>query len=185
MIFTGKSGMEAYRAEVASVFSSVAGASVFNGTLEHACVVTEEALRAAEGTVNILLRSAPSFQFDCNGAVEAVEDYLARPHAKLRVLHEEGFDPERSPFARAVMQASPTRVQVRHVPDAVQDRYAFNFLTVDGRAFRYQEERSLPVAVVAAGEKHVPTARRLDLIFEQLWGMSDATEAPEALRELA
>lgn len=169
--------LDAYRVRVAGVFRSTAGDSVFNGTLDHARIVTEEAFNAADSCVRLLMNRAPSRQFDCDEVVGAVEQFLDKPGARLQVLFERDFDASASAFARCALKGRQDNVEIRQVPEAIQTRYPFNFLTVDSRSYRFQEDRKTPVAIVASGDKHAAAAQNLENIFAQLWDMSVPVEA--------
>jgi hypothetical protein len=122
------------------------------------------------------MNRAPSKQFDCDEVICAASEFLDKPGSKLEVLFEKDFDAAQSPFARLAIR-STENVDVRRVPDDWQARYNFNFLTVDNRAFRFQDDRSTPVAIVAGGKTHSTAIANLDGIFSELWKVRACVEA--------
>jgi hypothetical protein len=172
-----KEMLGAYRLKVADVFRSVEGAAEFNGTIDHARIVTEEAFSAAGCSVFVLMHSAASEQFNCDAVVRAAQGFLEKDGSHLRVLCERDFNVKTSAFASAVSECK--NVEVRFVPQGVQRRYPFNFFTFDRKGFRFQDDRTVPMAMVGCGNTYADTVTNLDKVFEEIWGLSQASVAEQ------
>ncbi len=164
---------DGYRVQVARVFSGRSTDPVFNGTVDHARIVTEEAFKAAQSSVSILAKRLAAPQFECDEVIGAAQDFVAKPNARLSLLVEREVDLELDPFLRAVTKVGGDRVEIRRVPADVQSRYDFNFLTVDGEAMRFQDDRNVPIAIVGGGAPFKETVNHLDSVFAELWELSE------------
>ncbi len=164
---------EEYRLSVARALTGADEGLVFNGTLDHARVVIEEAFKAAKDHVRILAhRLSPA----CYGAPEviaAASAFLSRPDTKLDVLVEDASSGAATqPFLATAMSIGGHRVRALQVPQAFVDGYTFNFLTVDGASYRFEEDRSKPIAVVAGGAANLSSAKHLTGLFDRLFASS-------------
>lgn len=162
-----------YRASVARALTGADEALVFNGTLDHARIVVEEAFRAAKGHVRILSNQLASECYGAREVIDAARDFLRRPGTRLDILIEDDSAPVTSqPFLMSASEAGGSRVRVNVVPAIYVGDYQFNFLTVDDVAYRFESDRTKPIAVVAGGAAARPTVERLTSIFDRLFDSS-------------
>jgi len=159
---------DSYRAKVAKVFSGGEHETVFNGTLDHACIVTEEAFRAAKHHVRILTNKLDPACYGTPAVLDAALEFIANPDARLDVLVE---DPSavaagRNIFLKEMSAAGDKRVRVGIVPTDTTGRYEFNFLSLDECAYRFESDRANPIAIVGCEST---TAKHLAKLFDSLW----------------
>lgn len=168
---------EEYRASVERSLTGVDEGLVFNGTIDHARVVVEEAFKAAKAHVRILSNHLDSECYDAEPVVAAATAFVARADTKLDILVEAPSDMAPQPaFLRAVQAAGGTRVRFRIVPKEYLSTYTFNFLTVDDTAFRFEDDRAKPIGVVAGGAENGKIARHLVTVFDGLFSRSQPQE---------
>jgi hypothetical protein len=65
-------------------------------------------------------------------------------------------------------------VRANFVPAMYVEEYNFNFLTVDDVAYRFESDRTKPIAVVAGGASARVTVDRLTNIFDRLFDTGNA-----------
>jgi hypothetical protein len=160
-----------YRIQVASVLRGVVRDTVLNGTIEHASIVTEEAFKAASNHVRILSERLDPFCYANAGVLQAAKAFLASPDTKLDVLVEDGrLNLDQSPFVEAVRRVGGERVTVKVVPAATVQSYGFNFLTVDHKSYRFEDDRAHPIAVVG---NEPGSAEHLANLFDRLFAHSE------------
>jgi hypothetical protein len=171
---------EEYRTAVARALAGADSSPVFNGTLDHARVVIEESFKIAQSHVRILANKLSPACYDSEEVVAAATAFLSKPDTKLEMLVEEpeaGAASNR--FVQAVRRVGGSRVRLLAVPKDIQQGYTFNFLTLDGSAYRFEEDRTKPIAVVAGGAANLPVARHLTELFDNLFARSE--EVPFSL----
>lgn len=175
-----------YREQVAKVMGGTQKDVVFNGTLEHACIVVEQAFIAAKSHIRILTDKLDCDCYGREGVRHAMRTFLGKPGTKLDILIENA-DAASSIYARAftkeAAELAGARVYVAHVPETLSRTYSFNFLIVDDVAFRFEEDRRVPVAAVAGGPDHADGVENLTRIFEAIKASSTPVGTPT--RELA
>jgi hypothetical protein len=168
-----------YRASVARALTGADEALVFNGTIDHARVVIEEAFKAAKSHVRILTNKLDPTCYGSRDVIDAALAFLRAPGARLDILVEDETAPVLTQdFLMAVTEAGGARVRANVVPAMYVEDYDFNFLTVDDVAYRFESDRTKPIAVVAGGASARSTVDRLTNIFDRLFD----TGNEEALR---
>ncbi len=170
---------EEYREAVARALNGLDDDFVFNGTVDHARVVVEEAFKAARQYVQILSNRLSAVCYGSTPVTAAALAFLALNDSRIDILVEE---PEtllsQREFLDAIQTAGGTRVRILQVPKALVGTYTFNFLTVDRRAFRFEADRTKPIAVVGGGASAKQIAEHLSSVFDDLFSRS----APLSLR---
>lgn len=160
-----------YRDDVRRVFSGKSADPVFNGTIDHASVVIEEAFKAAKSDVRILSKRLDADCWARPAIIEAAQDFLARQGTHIHILVESfgaGGCTHQNEFLAAVKAAGDGRVEIRVVPPEIVQRYTYNFLVVDDVAYRFEEDRNEHVAVVAGGPSNSGRTERLLNIFSAI-----------------
>jgi hypothetical protein len=160
--------MEVYRRYVAEVAEAADGEIILNRSPEHAAIIVEYLFRRAESEVDILTLELNEIVYGEKGVIDAAMRFLQdHPSAKLNILSEKSVDKSSHPFLRALKRAGlMDRVDLRVVPEWLQQEYGYNFAVADGRHFRFEKEREHFDAVVQFGEKTV--GEKLRSIFHTL-----------------
>lgn len=167
---------EAYRARVAHVFQSGEDASELNGTLEHAIIVIEEAMRAAKASIKLLSTRLDPACYENDAIRTAVRAFLCRPGTQLEILVEQTSPGcpscDEGTFLATAFAVGGDRVRVAAVPANYVEDYSFNFLTVDGESYRFENDRRFPLAIVQGGPSAWGTAQHLSKLFDRLFAVS-------------
>ena len=182
--------LELYRERVRYAIGRRTGKPILNGSVEHAAVLVEESLLAAQDEVLLLSSNLDEACFGRPNVVSAVRSFLVDPHRRLRVLVERSqpsFQWENHPFVESALRTAQRadRVEFAAVPPEWVDRYRFNFLVVDRFGYRYQEDRDELAAVACFLPDDRPidaddSVMRLHGIFDQLAANSVPLRLPVA-----
>ncbi|ADG11400.1 hypothetical protein B7G68_15150 [Caulobacter segnis] len=171
----GNSEAARYRAEIAKVMSGESSDVVFNGTLEHACIVIEEAFEAARSHVRILTNRLDCNCYDRDTIVDSMRRFLDRPGMRLDVLVEDETSAATAMGRRFIEEAESAageRFTILAVPQRIVEQYKYNFLLVDDVALRFEEDRRAPVAVVSGGNEALPVVKNLLRVFNAIQSAS-------------
>lgn len=165
-----------YRDQVARVLAGTESQPVFNGTTDHACVVIEEAFKAAKRNVRLLTRSLNTACYGKDAVIAAARRFLEQG-GRLSILVESASASDAShPFFRA-LAAHAGQIDVCIVPPEVVELYKYNFLVVDDVSFRFEQDRREHIATVAGGPAHADGTKNLTAVFSELRALSH----PQAL----
>ncbi|MGA3305348.1 MAG: hypothetical protein ABSC26_04990 [Stellaceae bacterium] len=174
-----------YRDEVREAILLRDGEALINGSIEHAGIITQEALINAQDSVRILsYRLDPDCYAD-EAVLNAADYFLANPSHHLKILIEAGlwndgnYDWTRHPLIhklhQSLTQQNPN-FEIRLVPKALAEKYAYNFLVLDDYGYRYEEDRKRPTAVARFlpidDPKKEPVVN-LTNIFDSIWEGSE------------
>ena len=163
-------GLEAYRETVAKALRGELSKPVFNGTVEHACVVIEQSFKVAQTSVDLLTNSLDPVCYELPEVREAMMQFVARPASKLTILIEDADAASairrgENPLIGELRTAADGRLDVRQVPEELVEQYDYNLLLVDKSGYRFEEVREKPIAVVAGGPKNAAIRENLNRIF--------------------
>ena len=120
--------------------------STFNKDMLHAQIVVCTALEYAEDRVRLLSNRLDPDLYASVWFNDAARGFLARGgHLDILVETDVGAD---HPLMSLQAEAGPDRMAIHRVPDAIVDGYDFNFMVMDDRGFRFEENRDEPKALV-------------------------------------
>lgn len=163
-------GLEAYRETVAKALRGEISKPVFNGTVEHACIVVEQSFKVAQTSVDLLTNSLDPICYGLPQVREAMMQFVARPASKLTILIEDANAASairrgQNALIGELRAVADERLDVRQVPEALVEQYDYNLLLVDNTGYRFEEVREKPIAVVAGGEDNADVRANLSRIF--------------------
>jgi hypothetical protein len=168
-----------YRNSIARVFAGTLSEPVYNDTLEHVKIVVEEAFLAGDEKIRLLTNR---FNPTCYGEpaiMRAAARFLSKDRSMLHILIEDSSELEAcNPLLDRLTLAGGDRVKISILPRSAVANYAYNFLVVDKKGYRFEADRIDHIAVVAGGEKNLTRTRHLIEIFDAL--ESTATPIPVA-----
>lgn len=159
-----------YRERVKSAAEARNGEPVYNGSIEHAAVLAEAMFAHAQKEVCILSGELNARVYGREDVVEQANLFLADPEHTAKILVEDGtsLDWDNHPLLRAVNDN--LNVEVKEVPTALQARYKFHFIVMDSDSYRFEQDKSQPVAIAAFGD--VKGGANMRKIFTTLWDAS-------------
>jgi len=166
-----------YRARVQRAAAMMNGEPIYNETTDHAQIVIEALFDTANEDICVINESVNNLVMGHEDTMGAVERFLQRPGARLRILVEaEPDDWEERHFVRRF--AERENVEIRVVPDAVKGFYEFHFTVADRKSYRFEPDKRKHAAIAAFGDK---SAEHLASIFERLWPSGRNIEIQRAL----
>jgi len=151
------------------VFNGLSDEAVFNGSTEHASLVIEQAFNCARQHVRVLSSTLNLACYGTPATIAAAQQFLAQPGTRLEILIESDrlVAGAAHPLLTA-LRPYKSQIDVRMVPTDMVDQYEYNFLTVDDRGFRYEEDRRAHVAIVAGGQHYASATANLIEVFDAL-----------------
>jgi hypothetical protein len=174
--------LEDYRGHIDRVIREMSGETVLNGSHSHATILIERMFANAERSMDILTRKFDPRVFGTSEAIEQAELFLGDSDRKARVLLEELEESHLSshPFIQRLRGFWEFgNLEIKVLPKKYADDINLNFAVMDDSGYRFERDKSKPIAVAAFGDKDFP--KRLKEFFDTLWDIS----APVQLSELA
>ena len=152
---------------------------MYNDSIEHAVIILQNLFSHARHSVKILTGELNKHAYARTTIVDEMNRFLEDESHTLEILFEDKDLASEGkirlhPFLRAV--AGNERVQLRHVPQDLQEMYEFHFVLMDDDGYRFEPDKGKLVAVAAFGDKK--GGRNLDRLFSRLW--KDSDEVPHA-----
>lgn len=172
--------LEDYRGHIDRVIREMSGETVLNGSHSHATILIERMFANAEKSMDILTRKFDPRIFGTSEAIEQAELFLGDKERHSRVLLEEVDETNLSnhPFISKLKDFLKSgNLEIRVLPKHFADSVNINFAVMDDRGYRFERDKSRPVAVAAFGEAEFP--KRLKEFFDSMWTQSE----PIALNE--
>jgi hypothetical protein len=171
--------LEDYRGHIDRVIREMTGETVLNGSHSHATILIERMFANAEHSMDILTRKFDPRVFGTSEAIEQAELFLGDSDRKARVLLEEVDESHLSshPFIQKLRGFwGPGNLEIKVLPTHLAQGINVNFAVMDDSGYRFERDKSRPVAVAAFGEKEFPA--RLKEFFNSLWDMSKPVQLP-------
>lgn len=163
-----------YRERVKNAAQARNGDPVYNGSMEHASVLVEAMFAHAHTEVCVLSGELNARVYGRDDVVEQANLFLADPQHRAQFLVEEpeALDWVNHPLLSAL--SDNENVEVRSVPREIQNRYKFHLIVMDEDSYRFEKDRSEPVAIAAFGD--ITGAENMKSIFNTLWNVSRPVE---------
>lgn len=162
-----------YRARIEALAEKRTGQPMYNDSVEHAVIILQNIFLHAHHSVKILTGELNPEAYARRGIVEDVKHFIEDDRHNLQILFEaESLGDKkkinRHPFLREI--AGCDRVQLRHVPQGLQQMYNFHFVLMDEDSYRFEPDKERFGAVAAFGDKD--GGMNLARLFSVLWEKS-------------
>ncbi len=147
------------------------GHPLYNESIDHASIVVENLFRSARKSIDVLSGDMNPRVFGRNEVIEEANLFLiSNPEHKIRVILEKDLPNARKihPFFKKF--GNLPNVELHIAPAELQARYNFHFIVVDEDCYRFENDRTLPAAVVAFGDQDGAT--HLGSLYDKLWSKS-------------
>ncbi len=174
--------LQTYRARVDRMIRERTGKPIFNGSLDHAAIIIERMFAHAKHEMRILTHNLHPRAYAPDETLEQAGLFLAESDKTLQILLE-SVDPIElriHPFLRRFGRFP--NVEIRHIPPGLIDIYNYHMTLMDEDSYRFEGDRSKPVAVAVFGD--IEGAENLQKIYARLWERSDPVEVPEGNAEV-
>ena len=162
--------MHNYRKKVKLAASAKTGEPIYNGSIDHAEILTESLFANAQKDICILSGGLNPRVFGTDDVVEQARLFLANPEHTVRVLVEETSVADRDghPFYDEFWGGKERpNIEFLQVPQHIKDIYEFHVIVADGDSYRFEKDKCEPVAIAAFGDKR--GGENLQSAFEALW----------------
>lgn len=163
-----------YKVKVLKSIAVRDGKAIYNGSVEHAAVLTECAFLTATNTISILTNKLDKEAYGRPEVISAAASFLDNSEHKLKVLIESPESMSDSENDFLVAFESYQNVEIKYVPKDVVSKYDYNFYVMDNDSYRLEENRNKPEAVASFGGD-TTAAKQLKLIFDTIWQRSEAS----------
>ena len=162
-----------YRARIEALAEERVGEPMYNDSIEHAVIILQNIFLHARRSVKILTGKLNRDAYARRGIVEDVKRFIEADHHTLQILFEDESlvdkkEIDRHPFLREI--AGCDRVQLRHVPQGLQQMYNFHFVLMDEDSYRFEPDKGEFGAVATFGDKD--GGENLARLFSVLWDKS-------------
>lgn len=166
--------IETYKEKVKLAAEARNGDPVYNGSIDHAAVLVEAMFKYAQKEVCILSGELNARVYGRASVVEQANLFLADPGHKAKILVEDEtcLDWTNHPLLEALHDNS--NVEFKVVPQELSNRYQFHLTVMDGDSYRFEKDKSEPVAIAAFGDKK--GGENMQNIFSILWDASTAID---------
>lgn len=166
-----------FRARVRKVARERKGEPVFNGSTEHASVIVEAVFAQADDHVHILSEKMNARVYGPEPVIEEARLFMAEASHKVKVLLEDANEDDLRDHPFFDEFGKMANLEVRVVPETLQQRYPFHFLVMDGDSYRFEADKRQHVAVAAFGEEE--GARNLENVYRTIWEKSRPVDLPQ------
>ena len=168
--------LEEYRKRVARLARLRDGKPIFNGTLEHAAVVIENIFAHATDRVFILSGKMNPRAYGQDEVLTETKLFLADGSHRVKILLESADERDLKEHPFFEQFGDYENVEVRTVPQDMQEHYDFHFIVMDGDSYRFEEDKTKHAAIAAFGDEE--GAQNLEKIFTILWERGQPTALP-------
>lgn len=129
----------------------------YNKDMSHAGIVVCTAFRHASEKIRLLSHELDRFLYGGDWFLDELKGFLSKG-GLLNVLIETDVEPD-----HPVMQLAKKfdEITVKRVPDQVWEAYPFNFMVVDDKGFRFENDRKLPEATVVFNYDEVEDFKKI------------------------
>lgn len=149
------------------------GNPIYNRTVEHASVLLENLFNVAEKEILILSGELYPRVYGTGGAVQNFKRFLEKDGTSAKILVEDLSENLiwQNPLLATLSAEMKKKVTVHSVPDEVKDKYEFHFCVVDGKHYRFEENRADHSAIASFNSEKNDSAGNLVAIFGELLSM--------------
>lgn len=157
-----------YRKKVRDAAVRRDGHPLYNGSIDHASVLTEALFEFSNNEVCILTGGLDAHVYGNNEVIEKARAFLSVPNRKVRILVEtpSSIDVIDHPFIREFNDSDDVEIRkISEVYDISQ-----HFTVMDGDSYRFEEDKTKYSAVAAFG--HREGGEHLLSIFDEIWRSS-------------
>ncbi len=141
------------------------GRPILNRSPEHASIILEILFTKAEKHVRVVTNKLDPSVWVGGRVLGAVRSFLAKPGSSIDILVECPSVGDID-FVRIIGGEFPDKVRISSVPAKLQEKYGWNFVVVDGRHFRFEQNRQELRAFIQFGNES--EAMHLEDLFEKL-----------------
>lgn len=172
---------EPYRSRIDRLIKEMTGELVLNGSPEHATVIVERMLANAATDVSILTRRFDPRIYGTEETVAQARLCLGDSNRSIEILIEQvnAETLSQHPFVvgnKPAIEAGNLKFRALHPEWA--SNVAFNFAVMDDNGYRFERDKTEPVATAAFGQTDF--VARLRTIFANLWNASAPISLPAA-----
>ena len=162
-----------FRKKVRNASIARDGEPLYNGSLDHAAILTEQLFDSGAGEMCLLSGELNAKVYGKNDVIEAASIFLADPDNSLKLLVEKTskLDREGHPFYDRFFNQNRSNIEFKSVDENTAKTYNFHFAVVGADSYRFERDKSLPSAIAAFGD--CEGGKNLQEIFDGLWEMSD------------
>ncbi len=146
------------------------GRPLYNGTLDHASILTEAMFASANKHVWILSGKLNARVYGRSEVVEEAKLFLADPDHEVRILVEDGSDENREGHPLFELCEKMGNAKIRGVPEALSQAYEFHACVMDGDSYRFERNKEKCEAIAAFGDED--GAQNIERLFEMIWNGS-------------
>lgn len=152
---------------------------IFNRSVAHASTLIKILASSAKATIDVVSGNLNLEVYGASPVIEAFRHFLEEPQARLRVVLDNFQVGSVPPFIHEVMsdggyneRANAEKIEVRIATPEVADQIKFHFLVVDGRSYRFEEDKTKFDAIAQFNNEEL--GRRLTTRFNEIWEASQA-----------
>ena len=116
----------------------------YNKDMSHATIVVCTAFRHASEKIRLLSHELDRSLYGGVWFLDELQEFLSSG-GLLNVLIESDVEPDH-PVMQLAKQTD--KITIKRVPDQEWEKYPFNFMVVDDKGFRFENNRALPEATV-------------------------------------
>ena len=173
--------LDAYRDLIDRKIRLMDGSTVLNGSAEHAAVINERMLASATKSVDIISRRLAKEVYGTEPLVREAERFLSDSERKLRISVEEmdGATAAEHPLLSKILHSQ--NAEVRVLPKRFHEICQLNMTLMDGNSYRFESDKTKPVAVVCFGDKG-EYIKGLQYYFDAVWLASEPLDRQLQLR---
>ena len=124
--------------------------STYNRDIRHASIIVASGFKYAKNVVHLLSNKLDLKLYGKDYITELIEDFLTQRNGKVHILLE--TDVETDHPVIDVCKRFPKNTTVKRVPNQWQERYAYNFMLIDGIGYRFEADRTSENAIVSFNE---------------------------------
>ncbi len=156
-----------YRERVRGAVGARDGEPLFNGTLGHASILTEEMFASAKKCIWILSGKLNAEVYGREEVVKKARAFLDDPDHEVRILVEDGSKEslEDNPLFKLFEEKENAEIKV--VPEDLSKRYDFHAWVMDDDSYRFERDKTKCAAIAAFGDKD--GAQHIKGLFETIW----------------
>lgn len=163
--------MQNYRKKVRQAAILRDGEPLYNGSLDHAAILTEAMFEHAKDKVCIFSGSLNAHVYADKDVLDKIPLFLSESDHKIQIILEnpKSIDEKDHPFI--LQYKDHDDVEFRELPKEVSDKVTYHFTVMDDDSYRFEEDKNTPSAIAAFGDK--VGGKNLSEVFHSLWNMSE------------
>ena len=123
---------------------------IFSGSAAEAEVIIIGLWKSAKQHVRILGRHLDDDVFKSNQLIQTASDFLDKPHARAEIYLERPSDDGNTFFT---MLDQHDNAIITIIPPSIAKRYKFGVMIVDGKSYRYAEDKLEKASISSFGDK--------------------------------